>query len=59
MHQRQSAHYGSRIQRMLDRLDALKEADDMDLAGYKSHALRDDRKAGYAVSVTGNWRITL
>jgi proteic killer suppression protein len=43
---------------MLDRLDASKEAEDMDLPGYKFHALKGDRKGEFAVSVTGNWRIT-
>jgi proteic killer suppression protein len=52
------AQYGSRIERMLDRLDACKEAEDMDLPGYKFHSLKGDRKGGFAVSVTGNWRIT-
>ena len=52
------AHYGSRIERMLDRLDASKKAEDMDLPGYKFHALKGDRKGEFAVSVTGNLRIT-
>ena len=52
------AQYGARIERMLDRLDASKQADDMNLAGYKFHALRGERKAEFAVSVTGNWRVT-
>jgi proteic killer suppression protein len=52
------AQYWSRIERMLDRLDASKEAEDMDLPGYKFHALKGDRKGEFAVSVTGNWRIT-
>ena len=39
-------------------LDAAKEAEDMDLPGYKFHPLKGDRKGAYAVSVTGNWRIT-
>ena len=30
----------------------------MDLPGYKFHPLKGDRKGAYAVSVTGNWRIT-
>jgi len=52
------AQHGSRIERMLDRLDAAKEARDMDLPGYKFHALAGDRKEEFAVSVSGNWRIT-
>ena len=50
--------YGSRIERMLDRLDASKQADDMNLPGSKFHALRGERKAEFALSVTGNWRLT-
>lgn len=52
------AQYGLRIERILDRLDASKSADDMDLPGYKCHSLKGERKGEYAVSVTGNWRIT-
>ncbi len=52
------AQYGARIERMLDRLDASKQADDMNLPGYKFHALRGERKAEFAVSLTGNWRVT-
>ncbi|MFZ9180081.1 MAG: type II toxin-antitoxin system RelE/ParE family toxin [Limnohabitans sp.] len=52
------AQYGARIERMLDRLDAAKEAKDMDLPGYKFHALKGERKGDCAVSVNGNWRIT-
>jgi len=50
--------YGAGIERMLDRLDASTQAQDMDLPGYKFHALKGDRKGEFAVSVTGNWRIT-
>ena len=52
------AQYGARIERMLDRLDASKQANDMNLPGYRFHALRGERKAEFAVSVTGNWRVT-
>ncbi len=48
----------SKIERILDWLDAAKEPEDMDLPGYKFHPLKGDRKGAYAVSVTGNWRIT-
>jgi proteic killer suppression protein len=50
--------YGASIERMLDRLDASKQFQDMDLPGYKFHALKGDLKGEFAVSVTGNWRIT-
>ena len=50
--------YGARMVRMLDRLDAAREAKDMDLPGFKFHALKGDIKGEFAVSVSGNWRIT-
>ena len=48
------AKHGARIERMLDRLDAAREAKDMDLPGFKFHALKGDRKGEFAVSVSGN-----
>ena len=45
------------MERMLDRLDAAREAKDMDLPGYKFHALKGGKKGEFAVSVSGNWRI--
>lgn len=48
----------ARIERMLDRLDASARPEDMNIPGYKFHRLTGDRKDAYAVTVTGNWRIT-
>lgn len=52
------ARHEARIRRILDRLDAATRADDMNLPGYQFHGLKGDRKDSYAVSVSGNWRIT-
>lgn len=52
------AQFAPKIERILDRLDASKEPDDMSLPGYKFHALKGERKGEYAASVSGNWRIT-
>lgn len=52
------AQYAARIERLLDRLDAAVKPGDMDLPGYRFHPLKGDRKGRYAVSVSGNWRIT-
>ena len=43
---------------MLDRLDAVVSPADMNIPGFKFHQLSGDRKGTYAVTVTGNWRIT-
>ncbi|MFA7279660.1 MAG: type II toxin-antitoxin system RelE/ParE family toxin [Sterolibacterium sp.] len=48
----------SRIERLLDRLDAVVRPEDMNIPGYKFHQLSGDREETYAVSVSGNWRIT-
>ncbi len=52
------AQFAARIERLLDRLDAAIQPEDMDLPGYKFHLLKGDRDGEYAVTVTGNWRIT-
>ena len=44
--------------RMLDRLDAATRPEDMNLPGYGFHGLAPKTKGVYAVSVSGNWRIT-
>ena len=52
------AQYAPRIERMLDRLDGAVRPEDMNLPGYRFHPLKGARKGEYAVSVSGNWRIT-
>ncbi len=52
------AQSAARIERLLDKLEASIKADDMDLPGNKFHALKGDRAGEYAVTVTGNLRIT-
>lgn len=52
------AKHAERVRRLLDRLDAVAKADDMNIPGNRFHALKGDRKGTYAVSVSGNWRIT-
>ena len=47
-----------RIARLLDRLDACVVPSDMALPGYKFHPLKGERAGDYAVSVSGNWRLT-
>jgi proteic killer suppression protein len=52
------AKQADRIRRTLDRLDAAARPEDMNLPGFGFHGLKGDRKGTYAVSVSGNWRIT-
>ncbi len=50
--------FASRIERILDRLDSSMSPNDMNLPGYRFHELKGKRKGVYAVSVSGNWRIS-
>lgn len=52
------SRHSSRIERLLDRLDASTEPRDMELPGYKFHGLKGERQGAYSVAVSGNWRIT-
>lgn len=52
------AQHAARLERLLDRLDAALKPDDMNLSGYRFHPLKGERKGTYAVSVSGNWRLT-
>ena len=52
------AKHAERVRRVLDRLDAAVRPEDMNLPGFGFHGLKGDRKGTYAVSVSGNWRIT-
>ena len=48
----------ARIQRLLDRLDTVPMADDMNIPGFGFHGLAGSRKGEYSVKVSGNWRVT-
>jgi toxin HigB-1 len=39
-------------------LDRSRTAQDMDLPGFRLHALKGSLKGHFAVSVSGNWRVT-
>jgi len=48
----------AKLRRILTALDRSSGADGMDLPGFRLHSLKGDRKGHYAVSVSGNWRVT-
>jgi len=53
----QAAH-ASRLARQLARLDRARRAEDMNLPGWDWHPLKHDLAGHWAVSVSGNWRVT-
>jgi proteic killer suppression protein len=46
-----------KIERILQRLDAIEAVEQMDLPGYRLHSLTGGLKGFWSVSVNGNWRI--
>lgn len=53
-----SPDLAARIARRLDVLHAARELTDIDAHGFNLHKLKGDRQAEWAISVSGNWRIT-
>jgi len=53
-----SADLAARIGRRLDVLHAAQDLDDIDSHGFSLHRLKGDRQGEWAISVSGNWRIT-
>jgi proteic killer suppression protein len=53
-----NAKHAARIVRLLDRLDSASRPEDMSLPGFAFHGLTGFSPKRYAVSVSGNWRIT-
>jgi proteic killer suppression protein len=47
-----------RIRRILSILDAAEDIRDLDVPGFRFHALKGFDPRRYAMRVTGNWRIT-
>lgn len=53
-----NADHLQKIKRILALLDVATNPQDLDLPGFGLHRLKGDLKGHYAVSVSGNWRIT-
>ena len=52
------APYAERLRLILGRLSAATAPGDMALTGLDLHPLKGERKGTWAVSVSGNWRLT-
>ena len=51
------AEHVEKVRDILVRLDAAVVIADMDMPGFKLHALKGDRKGFWAVTVRANWRV--
>lgn len=52
------AKHAGRLRMQLAALDSAIEVSDLDIPGYKLHPLKGNRKGIWAISVSGNWRLT-
>lgn len=52
------ARHAERLRLILGRLNVATEPRDMNLPGLQLHQLKGDRRGTWAVSVSGNWRVT-
>lgn len=50
--------HAAKLIRILDRLDASLNPQDMNLPGYKLNELKGKEKGPWSVWVSGNWRVT-
>ena len=53
----QSIHV-KRLRMQLAVLDTALTIEDIDIPGYRMHALKGDRQSIWSISVSGNWRLT-
>ena len=47
-----------RIRRMLDMIDQATDVEQLDVPGMHLHPLKGERKGAWAMTVSGNWRMT-
>lgn len=52
------AKHANRLRQQLSLLQAATKPIDMNLPGYKFHALSGNRKGHYSITVNANWRLT-
>ena len=55
---RVAPEHRERLSDILAMLDRGRGPKDMNLLGFRLHAMKGDRAGHYAVSVSGNWRVT-
>lgn len=58
LHRGVPPHLAPRIRRQLDYLNAANQIADMRLPGFNLHELKGRRKGTWAITVSGNWKIT-
>ncbi len=52
------AKHKNKLRMQLTALDTAQSIEDMNMPGYRLHPLKGARKGIWAISVSGNWRLT-
>ena len=52
------AEHGNKLRMQLTALDTATSIEDMNIPGYRLHELKGKRQGIWAISVSGNWRMT-
>ena len=52
------ASHKKKLRLQLFALDTANLIEDMDIPGFKLHALKGERKGLWSISISGNWRMT-
>ena len=51
-------HHATRLRMLLAALDTAREIEDMDIPGFRLHALKGREKGRWSIWVSGSWRMT-
>lgn len=51
-------HHGKRLRLQLAALDTAHTIEDMNMPGFRLHALKGDQASRWSIAVSGNWRMT-
>lgn len=52
------AQHANRLRMQLAALDTARSVDDMDIPGFRLHALKGEDRGRWSIRVNGNWRLT-
>lgn len=52
-----NAEHAEKLRDILARLDAAESVEDLNLPGFRLHALKGDLKGCWAITVRANWRV--
>ncbi len=52
------ANHANKLRMQLVALDTAQSIEDLDIPGYRLHALKGNKQGIWSIAVSGNWRVT-